>query len=236
MVDPNGEGSGRMAGRVDVHIHSLLSDGDLLPSEVLRRAACMGHAAVGLADHADATNMAGIIAALQELVVQQGEDYPLAVLIGVELTHVAPRSIARLARRAKELGAQIVVVHGETLVEPVAPGTNRAAVECPDVDVLAHPGLLTPEEARLAAAHGVYLEISARRGHCLTNGHVAARAIEAGAGLLVNTDAHGPSDLIDLEMARCVALGAGLSPSQAEAAVRAHPEALLQRTWKRSDI
>lgn len=220
-------------GRIDLHIHSLLSDGDLLPSEILRRAACLGFAGLAFADHADASSLEAIISSLRRLIAEEGLDYPVEALVGVELTHVAPRSIARLARQARELGAELVLVHGETLVEPVAPGTDRAAVECPDVDILAHPGLLTPEEARLAAAHGTYLEISSRRGHSLANGHVAALAREAGAALLVNTDAHVPSDLIDLEMARRVALGAGLSPQEADVAVRANPAALLQRALQR---
>jgi putative hydrolase len=222
-----------MDGRIDVHTHTILSDGALLPSELLCRASYLGHVALGVADHADASNLETIVAALLRLVAEEGDDYGLTPLVGVELTHVAPRSIAKLARRAREAGAQYVVVHGETLVEPVPPGTNRAAVECPDVDVLAHPGLLTLEEARLAAAQGIYLELSGRRGHCLANGHVAIVAREAGAALLVNSDAHQPSDLLSLESARRVALGAGLSPDEVEAALHTHPKALLQRAQAR---
>lgn len=223
-----------MDGRIDIHTHTILSDGDLLPSELLRHASCLGHVAIGIADHVDAANMEAVIAALRRLAADESEDYGLLPLVGVELTHLAPRSIARLAQRAKAAGAQYVIVHGETLVEPVAPGTNRSAVECPDVDVLAHPGLITLEEARLAAAHGIYLEISARRGHCLTNGHVALVAREAGAALLVNTDAHQPSDLLTFEAAQRVAIGAGLAPAEVEAALRTHPVALVQRAQSRS--
>jgi len=218
-----------LQGRIDVHTHTLLSDGELLPSELLRHAACLGHVAIGIADHVDASNLEAVIAALRRLVAEEAEDYGLVPLVGVELTHVAPRSIARLARKAKAAGAQYVVVHGETLVEPVAPGTNRAAVECSDVDVLAHPGLITLEEARLAAAHGIFLEISARQGHCLANGHVAIVARQAGAALLVNTDAHQASDLKSLEAAQRIAFGAGLTPAEVEAALHTHPDALLQR-------
>ncbi len=220
-------------GRIDVHTHTTLSDGDLLPSELLRRAACMGHAAVGLADHVDASNLEAVVAALLRLVADEGEDYGLRILVGVELTHVAPASIPRLARRARAAGAQYIVVHGETLVEPVAPGTNHAAVTCPDVDVLAHPGLLTLEDAHLAAAQGTFLEISSRRGHCLANGHVAAMARAAGAALLVDTDAHAPSDLLNLDAAWRVALGAGLSPEEAAAALRTNPSALVERALER---
>ncbi len=38
---------------------------------------------------------------------------------------VAPRYIPEVARRARRAGAEIVLVHGETLAEPVPPGTVR---------------------------------------------------------------------------------------------------------------
>ena len=217
------------AQRIDFHVHSFFSDGALLPSEILRRAAAMGHRALAITDHADASNLDELIHCLVRFGCLQGGDFPLEFLVGVELTHVAPSSIAPLARRARELGADIVVVHGETPVEPVAPGTNRAAVECPEVDLLAHPGFLTPEEAALAAEHDIILELTSRRGHCLANGHVARLARAAGAKMVVNTDTHDPGDLITQEMARLVAAGAGLTGDEIEAAVVSNPEALLAR-------
>ncbi|MFN2369358.1 MAG: PHP domain-containing protein, partial [Desulfurivibrionaceae bacterium] len=48
---------------------------------------------------------------------------------GIELTHVPPEMLAGLTAKARELGALIVVAHGETPVEPVRPGTNRASIE-----------------------------------------------------------------------------------------------------------
>jgi len=82
-------------------------------------------------------------------------------------------------------GAEIVVVHGETIVEPVIKGTNWSAVNCPEVDILAHPGLITDEEVEIAKDNDIALEISSRRGHCLGNGHVAKLALEVGADLVV---------------------------------------------------
>jgi histidinol phosphatase-like PHP family hydrolase len=219
--------------RIDLHTHTFLSDGVLLPSEQLRRAVVKGYGAIAITDHADASNVEDLLRRLLRFAQDQREDFSLVFLPGIELTHVAPRSVAPLARRAKELGAALVVVHGETIVEPVAPGTNAAAVACPDVDVLAHPGMITLEEARQAAANGVYLEITSRGGHSLANGHVACMAREAGARLVLNTDTHTPGEMIDQEMARLVARAAGLTPQEVEAATAVNPQAAVERARAR---
>jgi putative hydrolase len=217
------------AKRIDLHAHSLLSDGVLLPSELLRRVVVKGYGAIAITDHADASNMEELVTGLVRFARRQEGDFPLTFIPGVELTHVAPQSIAPLAQWAKELGVGLVLVHGETISEPVRPGTNLAAVECPAVDILAHPGLITLEEAHLAAKNDVYLEITSHRGHCLTNGHVANIARQAGAKLVLNTDTHTPKDMIDQEMARRVAAGAGLNEAEVEAATVTNPQALVQR-------
>ena len=112
-------------------------------------------------------------------------------------------------------------------------GTNRAAVECPEVDILAHPGLITLEEAQIAAENGIYLEITSRQGHCLTNGHLAQIARRAGAKLILNTDTHSPGDMIDQEMARLVAAGAGLNEDEIQMVTVVNPQALIQRVLTR---
>jgi histidinol phosphatase-like PHP family hydrolase len=204
---------------IDLHTHTIFSDGELLPSELVRRAKVLGYTAIAMTDHADMTNLESLIEAGKKARYLE-EGYEITVLAGVELTHVPPKMIAKLAAQAKALGADIVVVHGETPVEPVAPLTNLAAVECRDVDILAHPGFITDEEARIAASNGIKLEITARRGHNMTNGHVARIARSAGAKLVVNTDAHAPEDLISCERAIQIARGAGLSEPEAEEALK----------------
>ncbi len=219
--------------RIDLHTHTFFSDGDLLPSELVRRAVVKGYAVIGITDHGDASNLAEVLQRLHQFLAEQRGDYAITIIPGVELTHVPPQRIAPLARRARELGAGLVVVHGETIVEPVAGGTNRAAAECRDVDILAHPGLITLDEAKLAAENGIALEISSRRGHSLTNGHVAATARAAGAKLVVNTDSHSPDDLIDQEVARAVARGAGLNEDEIEGATVSNPRAFVDRAQQR---
>ena len=194
---------------IDLHTHSLFSDGVLLVSELVRRAEEMGYHYIGITDHADRSNLDFIIPRVVRVAAEINRHNRIQAVPGIELTHVPPVTIGPLAAEARQLGAQLVVVHGETIVEPVLAGTNRAGLEA-DIDILAHPGLLTPEEAALAARRGILLEISGRKGHSFTNGHVARVAKAAGAGLILNSDAHGPGDLLSKEMIEKIALGAGM--------------------------
>ncbi len=198
---------------IDLHTHSFFSDGVLVPAEHLRRVEVLGYTAVAITDHADSSNLDFIIPRLIQVARDLNPLSRTRLLPGVELTHVPPALIGPLVRKARELGAQGVVVHGETIVEPVAPGTNLAAIEA-GADILSHPGFISEDEARLAAQMGVFLELSGRKGHCLTNGFVAKMAQRTGANLIVNADAHTPGDFLTAEMARLVAMGAGLSEDE----------------------
>jgi len=200
----------------DLHCHSIFSDGELIPAELLRRVTVLGYEAVAITDHADPSNLDLILSRIRRAAEELNPVSPCRLIPGIEITHVPPRLIPELVRRARELGAEIVVVHGETLAEPVAPGTNRAALEA-RADILAHPGLISEEEVRLAAERGVFLEISGRKGHCLANGHVARLARKYGAPLVINSDGHAPGDFLTREEALAVGLGAGLSRDEVEA-------------------
>ncbi len=204
---------------IDLHTHSFFSDGVLVPSELVRRAVMKGYEVIAITDHADASNVDFIIPRVAAACRDLSKRWKIKALPGIELTHVPPETFGDLTRKARSLGAMIVVAHGETIVEPVHPGTNRAAIEA-GVDILAHPGLITRAEASLAAKRGVYLEITTRKGHSLSNGHVAQMAEETGALLVVDTDTHEPGDLVTDEHARNVLLGAGLGARQAERVFR----------------
>lgn len=193
---------------IDLHIHSVFSDGELIPSEIARRMAELGNEAFAITDHADFSNIPFIMDSLRKM-MEFRDDYELKILFGVEITHVPPNLIGKAVEMAWKEGAEIVIVHGETIVEPVKVGTNIAAVQ-EEINILAHPGLIDLNTAEIAAENGVYLEISARKGHCLTNGHIARIGDEAGCKLVINTDAHSPSDLIDKTMAERILIGAGI--------------------------
>ncbi|NLM37619.1 MAG: histidinol phosphate phosphatase domain-containing protein [Firmicutes bacterium] len=213
----------------DFHTHTFLSDGVLSPIELLHRAFLNGYQVIGLTDHVGLGTMERVLAELREERRLAEKYWALKILVGVELTHVPAAAVSELAKRAKHLGADLVVVHGETLVEPVEPGTDRAAVSCPEVDILAHPGLLTEEEAKLAAQNGVFLELSSRRGHSLANGHVAALARKTGAPLLINSDSHEPDDLLTWEFASRIGRGAGLDATELKQVMGEAPQRLLRK-------
>ena len=210
---------------IDLHTHSLLSDGELLPSELVRRAEVMGYRAIAITDHSDASNIDFVIERIVNVCNELKAAIP--VIPGVELTHIPPRQIGQMVKRARDLGARLVLVHGETVVEPVSQGTNRAAIEA-GVDILAHPGLLTPEDAMLAAEKGVCLELTARKGHSLSNGHVASVAKKIGVDMVLNTDTHSPSDIISDDMAVRIVVGAGLTEGDFRVITK-NAEKILQR-------
>lgn len=198
---------------IDLHTHTTFSDGELIPAELARRAKVAGYRAVVMTDHVDASNAELIVPRVAAMAREYSVYMDILIVPGVELTHVPPGLIAQEVARARQLGAEVVVVHGETIVEPVERGTNLAAIEA-GVDVLAHPGLISEEEVLLAARKNVLLEITTRSGHSYTNGHVLTLARKHGAKVVVNNDAHAPGDLKSLELRRKIALGAGMTEDE----------------------
>lgn len=198
---------------IDLHTHSIFSDGELVPAESAQRAYAAGYQTIAITDHADYSNIDWIIPRIIRACTNISQKGKIQVLPGVELTHVDPEDIGMLVNEARTLGAKIVIVHGETLTEPVPAGTNLAAIQA-GVDILAHPGLISDEEVRLAVQRGVFLEITTRRGHSLTNGHVASIARKYNAKLVLNNDAHTPGDYVGQNMAEKIARGAGLSEQE----------------------
>jgi len=214
--------------RYDLHTHTTVSDGELLPMELLRRAHVMGHKAVAITDHVSFSNVKEAVSSVARDCEAAGE-WGIAAIPGAEVTHVPPGKMDKVIALARKAGAQVVVVHGESPVEPVTPGTNRKAAENQDVDILAHPGFITEKEAQIAKDNGIYLEISCRKGHSLTNGHVYRVGKSVGARFVVNTDAHSYNDLASHEQARKVAIGAGMSGTEADEALLKNPIRIMRK-------
>ena len=204
---------------IDFHMHTVFSDGELVPAELIRRSIYAGLDGIAITDHADFSNIEYNLSGIKKICEKINKLYAKSkknnfkVLPGVEITHVPPALIKDAVSLARKSGAKIVIVHGETLSEPVEEGTNSAALK-ENIDILSHPGLITEKEALLAKKNGIYLELSYRKGHCLANGHIAGIARKTGAGLIISSDAHSPSDIMGEKEYDGVGLGAGLTAKE----------------------
>jgi len=198
---------------IDLHTHSLLSDGVLLPSELVRRAENKGYKAIAITDHVDTSNIDFVIPRIVRTCKILNKHWKIKSIPGVEITHPPLEEIKRLVKYARKKGAKIIVGHGETVTEPVLPGTNRAFIKA-GVDILAHPGKITSSDAMLAKKHKVYLEITTRKGHSKTNNLVADMAKAYKVDLILNTDSHKPDDLIKSSVRNRILKGLGFSKKE----------------------
>ncbi len=213
----------------DFHTHTFLSDGVLSPIELIRRAHVQGDRGIGITDHGNFGNIEYVVKTLVRDCAVATKRWDILAIPGVEVTHVPKEDIDMAAREARAMGAKLINVHGETMVEPVEPGTNWSALNSPNVDLVGHPGLITLDEAKLAAQNGIFLEISARKGHSLANGHVARTGLEAKAMMVVDSDAHEPGDLLRPDMVGRIVKGAGFSEKEAHNVLHVNPERLLAK-------
>jgi histidinol phosphatase-like PHP family hydrolase len=216
---------------IDLHTHSFFSDGELIPSELIRRAEVIGYKAIAITDHVDSSNIDLVVPRIVSALKKLKGFISIEAIPGAEITHVPPQIIHELVKEARHLGAKIVVVHGQTIVEPVAPGTNRAAIEA-NADILAHPGIISEEDLLLAKEKGVVLEITSRKGHSLSNGYVAKEAMRFGVPLCINTDTHSPSDLITKETAISILLASGIEKNRIDS-IFENSKTLVEKALRR---
>jgi len=198
---------------IDLHTHTLLSDGELLPSELVRRAHVKGYTAIALTDHVDSSNIDFVLPRVVKVSKVLNRDWDIFVIPGVEITHAPLKEIPQLVKFARKNGAKIVVVHGETVMEPVIPGTNRCAIES-GCDILSHPGNIHEDDVILAAKMGVALEITTRKSHAVANGHVYSLAHLNKAKMVLNTDSHSSDNLISDEEAKNFLISLGINPHE----------------------
>ncbi|HUY60982.1 MAG TPA: histidinol phosphate phosphatase domain-containing protein [Candidatus Dormibacteraeota bacterium] len=213
----------------DFHTHTTLSDGSADPLTMARRCLANGYGAYVCSDHVDDRTVADRVPQIVAACRQVAAELAIPAIPAVEITRVDASLIARVAAAARRLGAELVVVHGETLGDRPQPGVNLAAVRCAEVDILAHPGLITAAAAAAARETGVLLEVTAANFHGMTNGHVVRIATAEGAALLIDSDAHRPEALLTSERIDQVLVGSGLTPEQAAAVRRSGPVAVLAR-------
>ena len=219
-------------GRCDFHTHSFFSDGVLLPIEQLRRAHVTGHEAYAITDHASASNL-DIIPKLAKDCELAIKHWGLLALPGVELTHVPANAIQEVSEQAREMGAFIIVIHGETISEPVEPKTNLKAAECMQTDILAHPGLITNEVAKKCKSNNVFVEITSNPSHSMTNGHVAEIGLQEDVSFVQNTDTHRPTSMLSYEEGEKVLEGAGFTKEKITTILQKDTRNLIQKIFDR---
>jgi len=197
--------------RGDIHTHTNWSDGSNTIAEMVEGAAAFGHDYLAVTDHATGPGMVGGVGVSDEKLREQitevesvAADAGIDVFTGVEANIAADGSVSV----ADDLLADLDVVVASPHAALDGDGTDRlvAAAEHPDVNVIGHPtgrylnrreGLDVDIERLAAAAadNGTALEINANPARLDLGGGAVKQAIEAGATIAINTDAHSPGDL-----------------------------------------
>ncbi len=195
--------------RGDMHCHTEWSDGRNTVAEMVAGAEERGYDYVAITDHATGPGMVGGVGLsdgeLEEhlaAVREVGDDSDIAVFAGVEANVSADGEISVGDDLLERLDCVVASPHAALDGD----GTDRLvrAVEHPHVDVLGHPTGrqlnkrpgLDVDFGRLAAHAadaGTALEVNADPNRLDLRGGAVQAAIEAGATVAVDTDAHAPA-------------------------------------------
>jgi DNA polymerase (family 10) len=202
--------------RGDLHTHTEWSDGRYSIAEMARAAADRGDDYYAVTDHATGPGMVGGVgltdAELRDQAVavdtcRDELDADIALLHGVETNIDADGDLSTGDDVLADLDVVVASPHA-ALGQGRAAATDRLvrAVEHPSVDILGHPtGRLIAERegldpdiervAAAAAGAGTALEINADPARLDLRGELVRVAIDAGAAVVVDTDAHAPDAL-----------------------------------------
>ena len=216
----------------DVHMHTTASDGRADAWTMARAARDAGLRYIAITDHSRSLAMANgldehrALEQARELRALSARDDldGLVVLAGIECDILPDGQLDLAPDCLAELDLVIASLHSAlNLAESAMTDRLLRAMECPWVDVIAHPTgrmILRREPARLAldrvfaaaAAHGVALEINGQPDRLDLDDVLARRARDAGVKLMVDSDAHSPTALGNLRWALTVARRAWLEP------------------------
>jgi len=194
--------------RGDLHTHTEWSDGGNTVGEMVAGAAEFGHDYIAITDHATGPGMVGGVGVDDETLREQiaeveavAEEADIDVFSGVEANIAEDGSISV----ADDVLAELDVVVASPHAGLDGDGTDRlvAAAEHPHVDIVGHPtgrylnrrSGLDVDIERLAAAAadaGTALEVNASPARLDLDGYAVKAAIEAGATIAIDTDAHSP--------------------------------------------
>ncbi|SDZ88983.1 DNA polymerase (family 10) [Haloplanus vescus] len=200
--------------RGDLHTHTEWSDGSQSIESMIAAAADRGDDFLCVSDHATGPGMVGGVGLdddelreQMDAVAEAAADTDLTVFHGVEANIDADGDLSVGDDVLAELDVVIASPHSGLGADRDA-ATDRlvAAVEHPETDVLGHPTGrlindrpgLAPDLDRLATAAaeaGTALEVNANPHRLDLNDEGVRTAVEAGATITINTDAHSGEEL-----------------------------------------
>ena len=195
--------------RGDLHLHTDWSDGNNTIEEMIAGAAEFGHDYIAITDHATGPGMVGGVGIDDETIREQidaveaaAADTDIEVFTGIEANIATDGSISV----ADDVLAALDLVVAAPHAGLDGDGTDRliAAAEHPEVDIIGHPTGrylnqrpgLTVEFDRLAEAAadaGTALEVNSNPQRLDLGGQAVRAAVEAGATIAIDTDAHRPT-------------------------------------------
>jgi DNA polymerase (family 10) len=199
----------REAMRGDLHTHTNWSDGAASIEEMVAAADAFGHEYVAVTDHATGPGMVGGVGLDDEQLREQlpairavDDEADIEVLAGVEANIDADGEVSV----GEDVLAELDIVVASPHAGLDGDGTDRlvTAAEHPQIDVIGHPtgrqlnrrpGMTVDVErlATAAAEHDTALEINAHPRRLDLRGSAVQTAIEAGATIAIDTDAHAPA-------------------------------------------
>ena len=197
--------------KIDLHLHSHISDGDLSPSALVRTAVEAGLGLIALTDHDTAAGVAAALAAAEAL--------PISVVPGIEMSTCEPPHELHLLGYWIDPAAESIVAHQEAaevrrllrmerMVERLVEMGVSVTIE--DVRTAAGPEARTlgrPHLARALLASGQIRSFGEAFARYIGDGGPAfvtqdfpsaaeaVRAIQAGGGVAVW--AHPPLDIVE---------------------------------------
>ena len=200
--------------RGDLHTHTDWSDGGFSIAEMANAAAERGYDYHVVTDHAAGPGIFGNIGLDEDEIESQAaaiadaaESVDIPVLHGIEANIDAEGAITTDDETLAALELVVASPHS-ALDQGAEAATDRLirAVEHPHVDVLGHPtgrlindrpGLEPDVEAVAAAAADAdtAIEVNANPARLDADGEFVRAAVEAGATVAVDTDAHAPREL-----------------------------------------
>ena len=200
--------------RGDLHTHTEWSDGDVTIEELARGAVEYGHDYLCISDHATGPGMVGGVGLEDDELREQRDEIrsvdddldDIDLLAGVEANVDAEGGISVADDVLADLDLVVASPHS-ALDQGTDAATKRliVAVEHPHVDVLGHPSgrLLNRREGmtfdvdavvEAAADAGTALEINANPYRLDLWGSAVQSAVDVGARIAINTDAHHPDE------------------------------------------